>query len=101
MGIDLLLRSRHERPGKLVQIDERQTKLLCSAAREIFLRQPPLLELDAPMKVLGDIHGQFHDLLRLFEIGGYPADTNYLLLGDYVDRGKQSIETMCLLLAYK
>ncbi|CAK9067274.1 unnamed protein product [Durusdinium trenchii] len=89
------------KPGKLVQIPEGQVKSLCTAARTIFLDQSPLLELEAPLKICGDVHGQYHDLLRLFEYGGFPPESNYLFLGDYVDRGKQSLETITLLFAYK
>uniref|UniRef100_A0A1I8GE71 Serine/threonine-protein phosphatase n=1 Tax=Macrostomum lignano TaxID=282301 RepID=A0A1I8GE71_9PLAT len=82
-------------------MSEDEIRSLCLLAREVFLQQPILLELAAPLKVCGDIHGQYSDLLRLFEHGGFPPHSNYLFLGDYVDRGKQSLETICLLLAYK
>ena len=116
---------RGSRPGKNVQLTEAEIRGLCLKSREIFLSQPILLELEAPLKICGeltgslamtaivetmvqlctllpgDIHGQYYDLLRLFEYGGFPPESNYLFLGDYVDRGKQSLETICLLLAYK
>lgn len=74
---------------------------ICQAAREVFLSQPTLVELSPPVKIVGDVHGQYSDLIRLFEMCGFPPAANYLFLGDYVDRGKQSLETILLLLCYK
>ncbi|KAM0920066.1 hypothetical protein ACQ4PT_007729 [Festuca glaucescens] len=94
-------RPRQEKQAQQVQLGEGEIRQLCAASKDVFMRQPNLLELDAPIKIAGDIHGQYPDLLRLFDLCGYPPRHNYLFLGDYVDRGKQSIETICLLLAYK
>lgn len=95
------LEVRGGKPGKLVQNQDPQLRALCAAVREVILAQSAFLELEAPIAICGDIHGQFYDLLRMFEYGGFPPTQNYLFLGDYVDRGKQSLETITLLLAYK
>ena len=99
--LEKLLEVKQSRPGRQVNLTEQEVRTLCNRAREIFMSQPILLELEAPLKVCGDVHGQYFDLLRLFEYGGFPPNSNYKFLGDYVDRGKQSLETVCLLLAYK
>ena len=67
----------------------------------IFKSQPILLELEPPLKICGDVHGQFYDLLRLFSFGGFPPQSNYLFLGDYVDRGRNNIETIVMLFIFK
>jgi len=99
--ITKLLQIKGSNAGKEVQLKEEDIRNLCFKSRAIFTSQPILLELEAPLKIVGDIHGQYSDLLRLFEYGGFPPDANYLFLGDYVDRGKQSLETINLLLSYK
>lgn len=89
------------RTSKHICLKNNEIALICQTSREIFLSQPILLDLSAPVKIVGDVHGQFNDLLRLFDMCGYPPNANYLFLGDYVDRGKQSLETILLLLCYK
>jgi len=94
------LRKRHP-TGQYQQLTLEQVNALCIAARQIFAEQPMLLEIEAPVNLCGDVHGQYHDLLRIFDTAGWPPEANYLFLGDYVDRGKRSLETICLLFAYK
>lgn len=108
MNVDAIIQSllalARVRPSEftgLQTLTEQTLSHLCSATLDVLQEQPMRLDVDGPMKIAGDIHGQFFDLLRLFEYCGSPQDANYLFLGDYVDRGRFSIETIALLFAYK
>lgn len=89
--IKTLLDVRTSKPGKLVVLKEHEILGLIKTVKDIFMEQPMLLEVKAPLKICGDIHGQYYDMLRLFEYGGLPPESSYLFLGDYVDRGRQGI----------
>jgi len=107
--ISNLLRPRNwKAPGnRRFFLDSYEVGELCYAAEQIFMHEPTVLQLKAPIKVFGDLHGQFGDLMRLFDEYGFPSTAgdityiDYLFLGDYVDRGQHSLETITLLLALK
>ncbi|CAI2375300.1 unnamed protein product [Moneuplotes crassus] len=82
-------------------LTESEVRELCNQARDIFIEECNVQDVQAPVTICGDIHGQFYDLLELFNIGGDCPETNYLFLGDFVDRGFYSVETFLLLLALK
>ena len=82
-------------------LTETEVKQLCDKAREILTTESNVQPVNAPVTVCGDVHGQFHDLIELFRIGGRCPDTNYLFMGDYVDRGYYSVETVTLLVSLK
>ncbi|TGZ59336.1 hypothetical protein CRM22_009142 [Opisthorchis felineus] len=95
------LKDNIRHPGVRVPITELECVALCCLVKPIFQSENMLIRIQAPIKVCGDIHGQFYDLLRLFDICEYPPRSRFLFLGDYVDRGPQSVETLCLLFAFK
>jgi len=82
-------------------IAENEVKVLCDKAKEILSTEVNVQPVKCPVTICGDVHGQFHDLMELFKIGGRSPDTNYLFMGDYVDRGYYSVETVTLLVCLK
>ena len=76
--------------GKI--LPENDFKRLCNAVKSLLIEESNVQPISAPVIVCGDIHGQFHDLMKLFDIGGTLPENSYIFLGDYVDRGSYSIE---------
>ncbi|KAH1480179.1 hypothetical protein KXX26_008940 [Aspergillus fumigatus] len=74
---------------------------ICAKAKELLMKESNVVHIRAPVTVVGDIHGQFFDMIEIFKIGGFCPNTNYLFLGDYVDRGLFSVETISLLVCLK
>lgn len=84
-----------------IDIPESVIMQICASVSDIFLAEESVLALEAPIIVCGDTHGQFTDTLRIFDVSGPIENTKYLFLGDYVDRGPQSIENLLFLLTMK
>ena len=83
-------------------VSERELKLLCQYVSELLMEESNVQPVTSPCTVVGDLHGQFFDLLNMLDsVGGWPPHTSYVFLGDFVDRGHNSVETLSLLLALK
>ncbi|EFO87911.1 hypothetical protein CRE_05687 [Caenorhabditis remanei] len=91
----------HPEKSMTKTVKEQDLIHLCHLAKKSFMLQPVMLEVEAPIKVCGDVHGQYSDVVRLFHIARFPPHSNYIFLGDYVDRGRQNLELITLFLCYK
>jgi len=85
--------------GKVLSMT--QVRHICRRLVEELLESPNIVQVSLPVSIVGDIHGQFYDLLELFKVGGFCPEVNYLFLGDYVDRGYYSVNTICLLICLR
>ncbi|EME28616.1 protein phosphatase [Galdieria sulphuraria] len=99
MGMDL--DNWIEKVKSAQYLPEPDLKRLCDYVKEILIEESNVQPVSSPVTVCGDIHGQFHDLLELFRTGGEVPETNYIFMGDFVDRGYNSLETFTLLLCLK
>ena len=90
-----------EKARKGEVLEEIAIKVVCAKVKEILALEGNVVPVRAPVTLVGDVHGQFLDVLELFRVGGEVPNTNYLFLGDYVDRGAASVETITLLILLK
>jgi len=90
-----------EKLKKCELIKESEVKALYLKGKEVLNAEPNVVEVEAPVTIVGDIHGQFPDLMEIFQLAGEIPDTNYVFMGDFVDRGIHSVEVFILLLALK
>ena len=100
----IIKKLKKARRGSICQelnIKEDECNYVIDKSYEILQKEDSLLKIEAPLYICGDIHGQYYDLLRVFDILNYPPQSTFLFLGDYVDRGKQSLECLLLLLSLK
>lgn len=102
-----IMKSRYSEPvatstGKQhIQFQVKDVQQILEYAQEDFKQEPTLLNLSSEITIVGDLHGNINDLLRIFTECGYPPKTRYLFLGDYVDRGENSLEVFLLLVSLK
>ncbi|KAJ2352035.1 Protein phosphatase methylesterase 1 [Coemansia erecta] len=82
-------------------LSEADVKKLCERVKELLMEESNVQPVQTPVTVCGDIHGQFYDVMKLLRVGGEPPETNYIFMGDFVDRGYYSLETFTLLMCLK
>jgi hypothetical protein len=90
-----------EKAKKGEKLSEHAINLICTKVKDIFAKEDNVVQLRSPITCVGDVHGQFYDVIEMFKVGGDCPDTNYLFMGDYVDRGAHSVETITLLFILK
>ena len=100
-GFDFNNRDFQFDKSNYIELDKKDLKALCKESLKQLAKEPTLLEIDSPVTIVGDVHGQFYDLVHFMRLVGPCPTRSYLFLGDYVDRGNNSVETISFLLALK